>query len=220
MKRYLALACLWPGLLVAQELAKNGGAEALQKWHEGQVAIGNINLLTRADRAEQTQAALGELERREQLMLQAYANVDRIVDSLGFDADYIKAAGVERRRRVAIDERSSSYLDSVRRTAEPIAVLTVLELRRDCVDRFAEEARTLKHTWKEMLTRWQRELDRSKGGDKANVAYFERLVNLGRGVVEFERKRAAEMKAESEMLARQIEAAKPQDEAFQPSVRP
>lgn len=210
MKRYLALACLWPALLTAQELAKNGGAAALQKWHEGQVAIGNINLLTRADRAEQAQRALEELERREQLMFQAYASVTKIMGASALDSAYIKATGVERRKRVEIDERSSAHLDSVRRTAEPIAVLTVLELRRDCADRFAEEARTLRHTWKVMLKRWQRELDRSKDGNKANIDYVERLVTLGRGVVEFEGKRAAELKAESEMLARQIEAAKPQ----------
>jgi hypothetical protein len=187
MNRYLAVACLWPALLTAQEPAQDGGAATFQKWHEEQVAIGNANVVTRAKRIEQTENALLELERRAKLVL-----------------SYIEAISVERRKRVDIDSKWSAYVDSVRRTAEPIAVLTVLELRRDCVDRFAEEARALEYTWKKRLKRWERELDRSKGNVK-----FEHLVNLARGIVEFEGKRAAELRAESEALARQIERGKP-----------
>ena len=186
MKRYLAVACLWPALLTAQEPSQSGAA-ALQKWHEVQVAIGNANMATRANRAEQIELALLELERREKLVFSAYADVGR-------------------RKRVDMEQRSLAHLDSVRRSAEPIGVLTMLELRHDCVERFANEARTVEHHWKGLLKGWQRKLDRAKGDD---VERFERLVSLARAVIEFEGKRAAELKAESEALLRQIEAAKP-----------
>jgi hypothetical protein len=218
MKRHLALACVWPALLTAQEPAQQGAA--LKKWHDEQVAIGNANLTTRAKRSQETMKTIVDLERREKLMFQAYADVYKVSDSYGFDPDYIKLTGVERRQRVESDERSSAHLDSVRQVGQPAQILTVLMLRRERVDKFAEESTTLEYHWKDMLTRWQRGLDRAKADDKpsnpapvkaaikAAIDHFERLVRLGRGVIEFESKRAAEMQAESAALARQIEAGK------------
>jgi uncharacterized protein (UPF0335 family) len=218
MKRYLALACVWPALLTAQEPAQQGAA--LKKWHDEQVAIGNANQSARAKRSEETMKAIVDLERREKLMFQAYADVYKNSDTYGFDPDYIKATGLERRKRIELDERSSAHLDSVRRVGDPDAILTVLTLRRDQVNTFAEDSRKLEYYWKDMLTRWQRGLDRAKGDDKpsnpapvkaairAAIDHLERLVRLGRGVIEFESKRAAEMQAESNALGRQIEAGK------------
>lgn len=223
MRISIAVALLWPALIVAQDSARQQSfAPAQQAWRQQQATVAVASETERARRRAKHDRTLADLERMETTAEQAFRDFmskDKDVRIKTQYADSVVRTANDRRERLQFDDVSAARLDSIRRVGDFAAIREALVLRRARVARAAKDADVLANDAARLL-REQRTAETSlKGEDspsnppsvkayiKAAITYNERYLKIARTALAFETNRASVLFDEQASLDKQIAAA-------------